>query len=52
MMINIKKLSIVACGTSSYAAMVAKNWFEKYSNISYIIECYSNKYQISNCKKS
>jgi len=30
---NIKKLSIVACGTSSYAAMVAKNWFEKYSNI-------------------
>jgi len=30
---NIKKLSIIACGTSSYAAMVAKNWFEKYSNI-------------------
>jgi len=30
---NIKKLSIVACGTSSYAAMVAKNWFEKYANI-------------------
>ena len=30
---NIKKLSIIACGTSSYAAMVAKNWFEKYANI-------------------
>ena len=27
---KIKKLSIIACGTSSYAAMVAKNWFEKY----------------------
>jgi len=30
---DIKKLSIIACGTSSYAAMVAKNWFEKYANI-------------------
>ena len=30
---KIKKLSIIACGTSSYAAMVAKNWFEKYANI-------------------
>jgi len=30
---NIKKISIIACGTSSYAAMVAKNWFEKYANI-------------------
>ena len=30
---KIKKLTIVACGTSSYAAMVAKNWFEKYANI-------------------
>ena len=30
---EIKKLSIIACGTSSYAAMVAKNWFEKYANI-------------------
>jgi glutamine---fructose-6-phosphate transaminase (isomerizing) len=30
---EIKKLSIVACGTSSYAAMVAKIWFEKYANI-------------------
>ncbi len=30
---NINKLSIVACGTSSYAAMVAKHWFEKYTKI-------------------
>ncbi|PPR15191.1 MAG: Glutamine--fructose-6-phosphate aminotransferase [isomerizing] [Alphaproteobacteria bacterium MarineAlpha9_Bin3] len=30
---EIKKLTIIACGTSSYAAMVAKNWFEKYANI-------------------
>ena len=30
---EIQKLSIIACGTSSYAAMVAKNWFEKYANI-------------------
>tara|TARA_B100000686_G_scaffold105219_1_gene112393 strand:- start:106 stop:1929 length:1824 start_codon:yes stop_codon:yes gene_type:complete len=30
---KINKLSIVACGTSSYAAMVAKHWFEKYTNI-------------------
>ncbi len=30
---NIKKLSIVACGTSCYAAMVAKHWFEKYTGI-------------------
>ncbi len=30
---KIKKLTIIACGTSSYAAMVAKNWFEKYADI-------------------
>ena len=30
---SIKKLSIVACGTSCYAAMVAKHWFEKYTGI-------------------
>lgn len=28
------KLSIVACGTSYYAGMVAKYWFEKYAKIS------------------
>ena len=30
---DLKKISIVACGTSSYAAMVAKHWFEKYTKI-------------------
>ena len=30
---NLKKLTIVACGTSFYAAMVAKLWFEQFSNI-------------------
>ena len=29
----IESLSIIACGTSYYAAMVAKYWFEKYAHI-------------------
>ncbi len=30
---NAPRLSIVACGTSYYAGMVAKYWFEKYAHI-------------------
>ena len=30
---KLKKIYIVACGTSFYAAMVAKLWFEKYANL-------------------
>jgi len=30
---DLKKLTIVACGTSFYAAMVARLWFEQFSNI-------------------
>jgi len=30
---TISKMTIIACGTSYYAASVAKFWFEKYANI-------------------
>ena len=30
---NVSRLSIIACGTSFYAAMVAKYWFEQYAQI-------------------
>lgn len=30
---NLTKITIIACGTSYYAASVAKYWFEKYANI-------------------
>lgn len=30
---NISRLSIIACGTSYYAAMVAKYWFEQFAQI-------------------
>ncbi|MFQ3264860.1 MAG: glucosamine--fructose-6-phosphate aminotransferase (isomerizing) [Colwellia sp.] len=30
---NLNKITIIACGTSYYAASVAKSWFEKYANI-------------------
>ena len=30
---TLNKITIVACGTSYYAASVAKTWFEKYANI-------------------
>ncbi len=29
----LNKITIIACGTSYYAASVAKSWFEKYANI-------------------
>jgi len=35
---DIPKLSIIACGTSSYAAMVAKYWFEGMARISVEID--------------
>ncbi|MFV9876255.1 MAG: glutamine--fructose-6-phosphate transaminase (isomerizing) [Rickettsiales endosymbiont of Dermacentor nuttalli] len=31
--LNIPKITIIACGTSYYAAMVAKQWFESIANI-------------------
>ncbi len=30
---DLNKITIIACGTSYYAASVAKTWFEKYANI-------------------
>ncbi|HBY87191.1 MAG TPA: glutamine--fructose-6-phosphate transaminase (isomerizing) [Colwellia sp.] len=30
---TLNKITIIACGTSYYAASVAKSWFEKYANI-------------------
>jgi glutamine---fructose-6-phosphate transaminase (isomerizing) len=30
---TLNKVTIIACGTSYYAASVAKSWFEKYANI-------------------
>jgi len=30
---KLNKITIIACGTSYYAASVAKHWFEKYANI-------------------
>ena len=30
---DISKITIIACGTSYYAASVAKTWFEQYANI-------------------
>ena len=30
---NLNKVTIIACGTSFYAASVAKSWFEKFANI-------------------
>ena len=30
---DLTKITIIACGTSYYAASVAKTWFEKYANI-------------------
>jgi len=30
---DLHKITIIACGTSYYAASVAKSWFEKYANI-------------------
>ncbi|OUR61533.1 hypothetical protein A9Q74_08675 [Colwellia sp. 39_35_sub15_T18] len=30
---ELKKITIIACGTSYYAASVAKTWFEKYAHI-------------------
>jgi glucosamine--fructose-6-phosphate aminotransferase (isomerizing) len=30
---ELNKITIIACGTSYYAASVAKTWFEKYANI-------------------
>ncbi|MCU4676209.1 glutamine--fructose-6-phosphate transaminase (isomerizing) [Catenovulum sp. 2E275] len=35
---QIKHITIVACGTSYHAGMVAKYWFEKYSNVSCSVE--------------
>ncbi len=35
---NIKRLTLVACGTSSYACRIAKSWFEEYSNIPVIVD--------------
>ncbi len=32
--IALNKITIIACGTSFYAASVAKFWFEKYANVS------------------
>ncbi len=34
----LNKITIIACGTSFYAASVAKFWFEKYANISVEID--------------
>lgn len=34
----LNKITIIACGTSFYAASVAKYWFEKYANISVEID--------------
>ena len=31
---SMKRLQIVSCGTSNYAAQVAKYWFERYANLS------------------
>ena len=30
---NLNKVTIIACGTSFYAASVAKSWFERFANI-------------------
>src|SRR3546814_9326894 len=30
---NIRRVTIVACGTSYYAGLVAKYWFEKFARI-------------------
>jgi len=30
---DLNKITIIACGTSYYAASIAKSWFEKYANI-------------------
>jgi len=30
---QLNKMTIIACGTSYYAASIAKSWFEKYANI-------------------
>ena len=35
---DLSKITIIACGTSYYAASVAKSWFEKYANISVEID--------------
>jgi len=35
---DLNKITIIACGTSYYAASVAKSWFEKYANISVEID--------------
>ncbi|MBL4822272.1 MAG: glutamine--fructose-6-phosphate transaminase (isomerizing) [Colwellia sp.] len=35
---RLNKITIIACGTSYYAAAVAKFWFEKYANISVAID--------------
>ncbi len=35
---KLSKITIIACGTSYYAASVAKFWFEKYANISVEID--------------
>jgi glucosamine--fructose-6-phosphate aminotransferase (isomerizing) len=35
---NLTSLTIVACGTSYYAAMVAKYWFESYAHIPVMID--------------
>jgi len=35
---TLNKITIIACGTSFYAASVAKFWFEKYANISVEID--------------
>ena len=32
-LVNLDRLTIVACGTSYYAAMVAKRWFELYAGL-------------------
>jgi len=35
---DLNKITIIACGTSYYAASVAKSWFEQYANISVEID--------------
>ncbi len=50
---NIKKITLVACGTSSFACRIARHWFEKYADIPVEVDIaseyrYRKKFNIDN----
>lgn len=49
---NIKNITFVACGSSYYAALIAKNWFENIANVSCKLEIASEFLYINDSNNS